>query len=183
MAFRRCALPLLRCRSAIDLGTSLRWQRRFAADSGAVGYITRAASLGRESLLGPFQSTGDRFDSVLTGHMECTAVEDGQVECKVTVGEAIWNTYGTMHGGCTATLVDVLGTMALLTKDPLRPGVSVEMSQTFLAPANGGDVVTAVGIVTKYGRSLGFTEVRITDSAGKLLASGRHTKAFPQKKR
>ena len=79
-----------------------------------------------------------------------------------------------------ATIVDVLGTMALLTKDAQRAGVSVEMSQSFLAPAKGGEVVTAIGQVTKYGRALGFTEVRVTDANGKLLATGRHTKAFPQ---
>eukprot|EP00931_Biecheleriopsis_adriatica_P064281 TRINITY_DN39087_c0_g1_i1.p1 TRINITY_DN39087_c0_g1~~TRINITY_DN39087_c0_g1_i1.p1 ORF type:complete len:181 (-),score=37.09 TRINITY_DN39087_c0_g1_i1:165-683(-) len=154
--------------------------RRFAASSGT-GYIARAANQGKESLLGPFQSTGDRFDSVLRGCMECVSVNEGEVICKISVEPSIQNAYGTMHGGCAATVVDVLGTMALLSKDPKRPGVSVEMSQSFLAPAKGGDVVTATGTVCKYGRSLGFTEVRITDSSGKLLVSGKHTKAFPQK--
>ncbi|CAL1147083.1 unnamed protein product [Cladocopium goreaui] len=145
---------------------------------GAVGYIARAKELGRQSLLGTFHSTGERFDAILKG-MECVKVEDGHVECKVLVTEAMQNSYGTMHGGCTATIVDVLGTMALLTKDSQRPGVSVEMSQSFLAPAKGGEVVFATGVVTKYGRALGFTEVRLTDVHGKLLATGRHTKAFP----
>ncbi|CAJ1417632.1 unnamed protein product [Effrenium voratum] len=149
--------------------------RRFSG----TGYIARAANMGRESLLGSFQSTGDRFDSVLRG-MECVKVADGYVECQLLVDHSLQNAYGTLHGGCTATLVDVLGTMALLTKDPKRPGVSVEMSQSFLAPAKGGEVITLKGEVTKYGRSLGFTEVRVTDSGGKLLATGRHTKAFPQ---
>ncbi|CAE6947213.1 ACOT13 [Symbiodinium natans] len=149
--------------------------RRFAT-----GYIQRAAAEGRDSLLGQFQSTGDRFDSVLRG-MECIKVEEGYVECQITVGDGVKNAYGTMHGGCTATLVDVLGTMALLSKDPTRPGVSVEMSQTFMAPAKGGEVITVTGTVTKYGRALGFTEVKLTDASGKLLATGRHTKAFPQK--
>lgn len=38
------------------------------------------------------------------------------------VDHSLQNAYGTLHGGCTATLVDVLGTMALLTKEAEAPG-------------------------------------------------------------
>ncbi|CAK9008615.1 unnamed protein product [Durusdinium trenchii] len=165
--------------------------------STAVGYIARAKAHGAQSLLGPFQSTGERFDHLLRGvvdgvfllhqavsshgtaGMDCVKVEDGHVECQIPITEALQNSYGTLHGGCTATIVDVLGTMALLTKDATRPGVSVEMSQSFLAPAKGGEVIVARGEVVKYGRTLGFTEVRLFDAKGKLLATGKHTKAFP----
>jgi hypothetical protein len=34
---------------------------------GAVGYIARAKELGRQSLLGTFHSTGERFDAILKG--------------------------------------------------------------------------------------------------------------------
>eukprot|EP00446_Apocalathium_sp_SHHI-4_P013235 CAMPEP_0177203890 /NCGR_PEP_ID=MMETSP0367-20130122/28053_1 /TAXON_ID=447022 ORGANISM="Scrippsiella hangoei-like, Strain SHHI-4" /NCGR_SAMPLE_ID=MMETSP0367 /ASSEMBLY_ACC=CAM_ASM_000362 /LENGTH=188 /DNA_ID=CAMNT_0018652545 /DNA_START=306 /DNA_END=872 /DNA_ORIENTATION=- len=152
-----------------------------AGDAAASpSYIHRAAQGGRDTLLGPFQSS-NRFDSVLRDHMECTSISDGEVVCNVTISEQLQNTYGTLHGGATSTLVDVLGTMALLTKDPKRPGVSVEMSQTFLAPVPGGETVIATGFVVRYGRRLGFTEIRIVDNKGNLLATGRHTKAFPQK--
>merc|ERR1712217_135727 len=114
--------------------------------------------------------------------MECTSVADGEVVCLVTVTPALQNNWDSMHGGASATLVDVLGTMALLTRDPQRAGVSVEMSQTFLAQAKGGDTVIGIGKVVKYGRSLGFTEVKIMDSNGKELVTGRHTKAFPQQR-
>ena len=48
-----------------------------------------------------------------------------EVQCTLTVGPSLQNSRGTLHGGAAATLVDVLGTMALLTKDPQRPGASV----------------------------------------------------------
>merc|ERR1712203_412601 len=117
---------------------------------------------GRESLKGPFRSS-DRFDRVLQGCLECKHVGDGEVTCDVKVGPALQNAYGTMHGGAAATIVDVLGTMALLSVDAKKPGVSIEMSQTFLAAAKGGQTLTAKGRVVRYGRSLGFTEVRIMD--------------------
>merc|ERR1712060_432239 len=101
-----------------------------------------------------------KIEALLRENMECTSVGDGEVTCAITVTPALQNNWGTMHGGASATLVDVLGTMALLARDPQRAGVSVEMSQTFLAPAKGGETVIAIGKVVKYGRSLGFTESR-----------------------
>ena len=61
----------------------------------------------------------------------------------------------------TATLVDVVGTMALLSRDAGRPGVSIEMSQTFCAAAKVGERVTVVGTVLKAGGRLGFTQVEV----------------------
>eukprot|EP00913_Durusdinium_trenchii_P031863 g29841.t1 len=133
--------------------------------STAVGYIARAKAHGAQSLLGPFQSTGERFDHLLRG-MDCVKVEDGHVECQIPITEALQNSYGTLHGGCTATIVDVYGNFRWF-QDATRPGVSVEMSQSFLAPAKGGEVIVARG------------EVRLFDAKGKLLATGKHTKAFP----
>ena len=52
--------------------------------------------------------------------MECTHIGDGEVEGVLTVPESLSNTYGTMHGGAVSTVIDVLGTMALLTKDHTR---------------------------------------------------------------
>ena len=44
----------------------------------------------------------------------------GRCVCVFTVRPRVQNRYGTLHGGCVATLVDVVSTVALLTvsKDP-----------------------------------------------------------------
>jgi len=123
-------------------------------------------------------TTGSRFDRVLSG-MRVDALGDGTVSCTMTVDETVQNAYSTLHGGAVATLVDVVGTLALLTRDVTKPGVSVELSVTFIAAAKAGEVVRAEGRVLKHGKRLGFTEVslyRVTDGA--LLATGRHTKAL-----
>lgn len=63
------------------------------------------------------------------------------------------------------------------------------MNQTFCAAAAEGSTIHCVGTVLKHGRSLGFTEVTIRappqadGSPGKLIAVGRHTKAFPPTKK
>ena len=54
-----------------------------------------------------------------------------------------------------------VGTMALLSRDAGRPGVSIEMSQTFCAAAKVGERVTVVGTVLKAGGRLGFTQVEV----------------------
>ena len=51
----------------------------------------------------------------------------GEVEATLTVNSRVENSYGTLHGGAISTLVDVIGTLALLAKDHKRGGVSVRM--------------------------------------------------------
>ena len=84
-----------------------------------------------------------------------------------------------MHGGAICTIVDVVGTMAILSLDVTKPGVSVDLNVSFVSAAKSGEQVLIKGTCHKLGRKLGFTEVRIESEDGKLIATGRHTKAFP----
>jgi acyl-coenzyme A thioesterase 13 len=144
----------------------------------APGFMQRVAAGGVDVLLGAFCSS-PRFDRVLEG-LTVTRVSSGAVECELIVAEAHSNSYGTLHGGCTATIVDIVGTMACLTKDPLRPGVSVDMAQTFLSAAKVGDKVWVEGKCLRSGKRLAFTEVVLRKDSrdGELVATGRHTKAL-----
>ncbi len=151
----------------------------------ASSFIARAKEAAdAQILLGPFQSAG-RYDRCLEdAGMHCTAITSNHVTCVLTVSDALANNFGTLHGGCIATIIDVVGTLALLGVDPSRAGVSVEMNQTFCSAASIGDRVSVTGTVLRYGRTLGFTEVTIAmiDADGKLgktVAVGRHTKYFP----
>jgi acyl-coenzyme A thioesterase 13 len=85
---------------------------------------------------------------------------------------------GTLHGGCSATLIDIVGTMCLLTHDPLRPGVSVEINSSYISSAKIGQKILIEGRVLKTGRTLGFAQVDIKSEDGKMLVSGRHVKAL-----
>lgn len=135
-------------------------------------------------LLGRFKSAGAVFDKCLEdAGFECIAIGPDSVECRLKVAESLCNNYGTLHGGATSTLVDVVGTLALLGKDPTRPGVSVEMNQSFCSAAKLGDELTIEGRVLRYGKKIGFTEVHVRlfdaenpTAAGRLIATGRHTK-------
>ena len=146
------------------------------ASTTTASFIARARDAkDPRALLGPFRSTGC-FDEALEG-MEITKIGPDGAEVSLEVTRKLANNFGTLHGGMTALLVDVVGTLALLGRDPSRPGISIEMNQTFTATAEVGEVIIARGTVLRCGRSLGFTEVSIS-TPDKLIATGRHTKFF-----
>lgn len=142
-------------------------------------FVQRAREAKQSSvLLGPFLSSGT-FDRCLeAARMDITSIGPEGVQCELNVTNDIANNFGTLHGGATATLVDVVGTLALLGRDPTRPGVSTEMNQSFTAAAKVGSRIACVGTVLKYGKSLGFTQVEIRCAAdpSRVFAVGRHTK-------
>jgi acyl-coenzyme A thioesterase 13 len=55
-------------------------------------------------------------------------VGDGEVEVELEVTDKLLNPYKTLHGGATCTLVDLVGTLAIITKDPTKAGASVELN-------------------------------------------------------
>lgn len=54
----------------------------------------------------------------------------GKVVCGMRVEEEHTNKGGTLHGGLTATLVDVISTLAIMNSERGAPGVSVDMNIT-----------------------------------------------------
>lgn len=57
------------------------------------------------------------------------------------------NSHNTLHGGATASLVDIVGTLAILSKDHLRGGVSVDINTNYLLSVPVGDSVRCEGTV------------------------------------
>jgi len=141
------------------------------------GFIATVAQAGAQAILGNFISTGNRFDKSIDG-LVIKEIGSGLVVCELTVEERHSNSYGTLHGGATSTIVDIVGTMAALTVDPLRPGVSVDMAISFLSAARVGDRVRIEGRCLRSGSKLAFTEVKLFQESGKLVATGTHTKAL-----
>lgn len=109
------------------------------------------------------------------------SVEPGRVVVIREVTKDVANMGGALHGGAAATLVDIVGTLAIMTADPdHRPGVSTDLNVSWFAPAPIGDTVRVVATVPKVGRSLAFTSVDLfRESDGTLVAQGRMTKSLP----
>ncbi|XP_076610368.1 acyl-coenzyme A thioesterase 13 [Chaetodon auriga] len=116
------------------------------------------------------------FDRVLT-KVDVLSASPGKVVCEMKVEEEHTNRGGTLHGGLTATLVDVISTMAIMNTERGAPGVSVDMNITYMNAAKIGEDVLITAQVLKEGRTLAFATVDLTSKVtGKLIAQGRHTK-------
>ncbi|XP_072303522.1 acyl-coenzyme A thioesterase 13 [Eucyclogobius newberryi] len=116
------------------------------------------------------------FDRVLN-KVEVLSASPGKVVCEMQVAEEHTNRGGTLHGGLTATLVDVISTMAIMNSERGAPGVSVDMNITYMNAANIGEDVLITAQVLKQGKTQAFATVDLTSKAtGKVIAQGRHTK-------
>ncbi|XP_022602958.1 acyl-coenzyme A thioesterase 13 [Seriola lalandi dorsalis] len=116
------------------------------------------------------------FDRVLS-KVDVLSASPGKVVCEMRVEEEHTNRGGTLHGGLTATLVDVISTMAIMYSERGAPGVSVDMNITYMNAAKMGEDVVITAQVLKQGRTLAFATVDLTNKVtGKLIAQGRHTK-------
>ena len=80
-----------------------------------------------------------------------------------------------LHGGAIASLIDTTGAMAAWTTaeiaTPKYFGSTVGVNVNYLSGAIGEDVL-AEGRVLKRGKELIYSDVRVTNEAGKLLAQG-----------
>ncbi|XP_074998325.1 acyl-coenzyme A thioesterase 13 isoform X2 [Calonectris borealis] len=109
--------------------------------------------------------------------MKLLSATPGKIVCEMKVEEEHTNRGGTLHGGLTATLVDVVSTTALLYTERALPGVSVDMNITYTSAAKIGEEILITAQILKQGRNLAFASVDLTNKAtGKLIAQGRHTK-------
>ena len=72
------------------------------------------------------------FDHTALQNLHNVRASPGRVQCTMPVDDSVRNRYGTLHGGCTATLIDTVGSAALVTVSK-RSGVSLNISTTYLA--------------------------------------------------
>lgn len=116
------------------------------------------------------------FDKALTG-MKLLSVDDGVAVAEIEVSDSVANMLGTLHGGAIATLVDDVGTVAIMSADrDGRAGVTTDLNVSYFSAARSGTTVTVEGRALKSGRTLAFVEVNLKSPDGKLLAQGRMTK-------
>ncbi|TWW65694.1 acyl-coenzyme A thioesterase 13 [Takifugu flavidus] len=119
---------------------------------------------------------GSGFERTLS-KVDVLSTSAGKVVCGMRVEEEHTNKGGTLHGGLTATLVDVISTLAIMNSERGAPGVSVDMNITYMNAAKIGEDVLITAQVLKQGRTLAFATVDLTSKVtGKLIAQGRHTK-------
>ncbi len=79
-----------------------------------------------------------------------------------------------VHGGALASLIDMAAVSAAWADDAEPEsveGATVSLNVSYVAAARGQEL-TAIGTVSKRGRSLVFVDVRVTEPDGRLVATG-----------
>ncbi|ESP00542.1 hypothetical protein LOTGIDRAFT_157816 [Lottia gigantea] len=134
------------------------------------------ASLDALKQLVEFRVNTKGFESILTG-IKVLDGGEGNCICELPVKEELLNGVGTLHGGMTATLMDAVSTWALMTTGDSKPGVSVDLSVSYMKAAFPGSIVVIDAKTLRAGRKLAFLTIDLKDKkTGQLLAQGKHTK-------
>lgn len=147
----------------------------------ATSFVQRAAKYGVNSLVQKYYPCREGyFDQCMRGlKIDNIDQAKGTVLCSLKVNQELENAFATLHGGAIASVVDICGTLALLSKDQNKPGVSVELNVSFCSAAPAGSSIEIEGKVVKYGKSLAFTQIDMYDKISRRqIATGRHTKYF-----
>ncbi|MDY6916958.1 MAG: PaaI family thioesterase [Chloroflexota bacterium] len=117
----------------------------------------------------------ERFDSspyaVLLG-MKLVELTTGYAKVELQLRDEFNNWDGRPQGGLIISLLDQAFGAALNTLE--RVYVAVQLNVNFVAPATGSTLY-AESTVLHRGKSLGVSEMTVTDSNGRLVARGLGT--------
>jgi uncharacterized protein (TIGR00369 family) len=112
--------------------------------------------------------------------MDIESVEDGSVAFSMHAEEWMCNPAGVIHGGMTATLLDTVLTLAVMTKIPAGSSAqTIDMNVHYVRPVlPTGEKIVAEGTAVHVGSTIGTAEGRVHNAAGKLIAHGTATLAI-----
>jgi uncharacterized protein (TIGR00369 family) len=107
-------------------------------------------------------------------------VEGGRVTFAMNAEEWMANPVGVIHGGMTATLLDTVMTLAVMTKLPReRVCTTLDLSLHYVRPLfPTGEKIVAEGIVVHTGATVGTAEGKLYDERRRLIAHGTATLAI-----
>ncbi len=104
-------------------------------------------------------------------------VEEGRAVFEGNPDGSVYNPIGSVHGGYAATLLDSACGVAVHSK--LAPGQAYTTLELKVSYLRGMTVdtgaVRAEGVVLSMGRRVAFAEAKLTDAAGRLLATATST--------
>ncbi len=104
-------------------------------------------------------------------------MKEGYCRISVDFKQELTRSGGILNGGVISTLADAAGGCAVLTANPGKNQVTVELNISFLRPIKTGPVI-AEGKVIKTGRSLSFADIRIFDGDKVECATAKGTWFF-----
>ncbi|XP_028766130.1 acyl-coenzyme A thioesterase 13 [Neltuma alba] len=113
---------------------------------------------------------------VLSG-LRVDLIEPGRVVCSMKIPPRLLNSHKSLHGGATATMVDLLGSAAIYSAGAPEVGVSVEINVTYLDAAYADEDIEIEARALRVGKAVAVVTVEFRrKKTGKVFAIGRHTK-------
>jgi uncharacterized protein (TIGR00369 family) len=106
--------------------------------------------------------------------IELVDVGTDRAVVRLPFGEDLVTIADVVHGGALASLIDMAAVSAAWADDAeptSMEGATVSLDVSYVAAARGKDL-TAVGVVSKRGRTLVFVDVRVTEPDERLVATG-----------
>lgn len=105
--------------------------------------------------------------------MRMTDVSPGSATFTLEPHQSHENGVGVVNGGVLATLLDMAVACAVMSTLPAgHRFTSIDLSVSMLRAAGADSgTLTCVGTVVKPGRQVSFTEAKVTDSKGRLVAT------------
>lgn len=100
--------------------------------------------------------------------MRILAVGPGSATLQMTVREDMLNGHDICHGGFITTLAD--STFAFACNSYNEVTVASGITVDFLAPARGGDVLTARGVEVSQAGRTGVYDIEVTNQHGQRVA-------------
>ncbi|KAL8610588.1 hypothetical protein ACOMHN_006307 [Nucella lapillus] len=117
------------------------------------------------------------FEKLVLSQAKIIDGGEGRVKCEIPVSDNLLNGVGTLHGGAIATIVDGISTWAAVSVGNNVPGLSIELSVSYIKAAFPGETLVVDAQMSHIGRRLAFLTVDITNKdSGALIAQGKHTK-------
>lgn len=143
--------------------------------------VKRYLEKGGDQNASKFNAMGARFfDPFVMQGLHVDLIEPGRIVCSYKVPPRLLNAGNFMHGGATATLVDIVGSAVILTVGAPRTGVSVEINVSYLDAAYADEEIEIEGKALRVGKAVAVVSVELRKKAtGKIIAQGRHTKYLP----
>ncbi|KAJ6529121.1 thioesterase family protein [Mycena vulgaris] len=125
--------------------------------------------------------TSSPLYKLLLSSLVLSAVSHGRVTLRLTVLPLHVNSKAVLHGSVSATLVDLVAGLAIISTGHQKTGLSTDLHVSFVGSAKEGDVLWIEGIAERVGGTLAFTRVRVEKEGANegeraLVATGSHTK-------
>ncbi len=100
--------------------------------------------------------------------MEIVAVGPGTATLRMSVRQDMVNGHGNCHGAFIFAVAD--STFAYVCNSDNHRAVARGVDINFLAPAHGGDILTASGARRQQGERSGIYDIEVTNQQGTLVA-------------